>query len=192
MNPFSTKTRIIAMDNMYIQNSVGTDRITYTNGQSYYNLSTLWGLTDYFDVKDHYSFVKLNSVSFEITRVADEATIRDSCNGSIWLHYAPDLSNTVETAANLKRNQSSYEIDLMTFDKQLIVCPFSNIQLESQTGIIVGDFITINNHVPMVTNLVKYIQGQLSLASDNTRTGAESKRLFSIVVRFNIDMYYRD
>jgi hypothetical protein len=177
---------------MYIQNSVGTDRITFTSGgNAYYNLATLWSLTDYFDIKDNYTFTKLKSVSFEITRTVDEATMIDSCNGGIWLLYNPSISNTVVTKADLIRNQASYQIDLMTFDKQTVVIPFSDIQVPANSGVLVGDYITINNAVPMGINLVQYIQGQLSMASDNTKNGVQANRLFSVIVRFHVEMYYR-
>jgi hypothetical protein len=91
----------------------------------------------------------------------------------------------------MKRNQTAYELDLMTFDKQVITCPFSDIQLPCDTGVVFGDYITINNSEPMPTSLVEFIKGQFSIASDNTRTGAESKRLLSIAVKFNIEMYFR-
>jgi len=78
MNPLSSKTSVLATDNMYIQNSVGTSLISFTTGSDYYNLSTLYTIPDYIDVRNDFDFVKLNSVTFEICRVADEATIRDS------------------------------------------------------------------------------------------------------------------
>jgi len=107
------------------------------------------------------------------------------------LLYNPDIKNSSVPVGSMKRNQVAYELDLMTFDKQVITCPFSNIQIPCDTGVVFGDYITINNFIPMQTRLVEYIQGQLSIASDNTRTGAETKRLFSIAVKFHIDMYFR-
>jgi len=107
------------------------------------------------------------------------------------LLYNPDVKSASVPVGSMKRNHVAYELDLMTFDKQVVKCPFSDIQLPCNTGVVFGDYITINNAVPMQTSLVEYIRGQFSIASDNTRTGAESTRLFSIAVKYNIEMYYR-
>jgi hypothetical protein len=78
MDPLRRKVSLIATDNMYIQNSVGTPLITFTTGFGYYNLASLYSIPDYIDVRSDFDIVKLKSVTFEIIRVADEATIRDS------------------------------------------------------------------------------------------------------------------
>jgi hypothetical protein len=178
----------MCIDNLYIQSNATSAAINYSNGQTYYNLSSLSGLTDYTSQSSDYSFVRLKYVSFEITRVVDEATMSANNSGALWLLYAPTAKSFSAPKADLVRNQAAYQVDLMTFDKQTVVCPFANIQDFVQTG---ADYTTQNNSIPMHTGAIQYINGQLSLYSDNAVTNASTRKLFSILVKFHCEFYYR-
>jgi hypothetical protein len=178
----------MCIDNLYIQANTTSSVINYSSGNTYYNFSTLSSLADYTSQSPDYSFVRLKYVSFEITRVVDEATMADNNSGALWLLYAPTAKSYSAPKADLVRNQAAYQVDLMTFDKQTVVCPFSNIQDFVQTG---GDYTTQNNSIPMHTGAVQYINGQLSLFSDNTVTNATTRKLFSILVKYHCEFFYR-
>ena len=133
--------------------------------------------------------MRLKSVSFEISRVVDETTMLDSTTGSIWLLYYPTSTNFTPSVSEVKRNQVSYKIDLMTFDKQVVVCPIASIQTFTQTG---ADYTTINSALPLETINAQFIKGQLTVASDNTNTNQNIVNLFSVTVKYNIDFFFRD
>jgi hypothetical protein len=110
-------------------------------------------------------------------------------NGAMWLLYSPTETSFAVTKADVIRNQAAYQVDLMTFNKQTVVCPFSDIQAAVQTG---SDLITLNNHLPMSTSYPQYMKGQLSIVSDNTGINPNTVNLFSVIVRFEIELFYRE
>jgi hypothetical protein len=113
----------------------------------------------------------------------------DSTSGSIWLQYFPTAQNFTPSISEVKRNQVSYKIDLMTFDKQTVVCPMADIQSFAQTG---ADYVTMNSLIPIETINALHYKGQLSVVSDNTNTNPNIVNLFSVTAKFYVDFYYRD
>jgi hypothetical protein len=177
------------MDDFYIRCKPLSNDITFSNNTSYYNFSTLSTLADYNEHKNAYLFFKLKSVSFEICRVVDETTMLDSTSGSIWLLYFPTAQNFTPSVSEVKRNQVSYKIDLMTFDKQTIICPISSIQTFVQTG---ADYVTVNSAIPLETINAQHLKGQFTVVSDNTNTNPNILNLFSVTVKYQVEFYFRD
>jgi hypothetical protein len=112
----------------------------------------------------------------------------DNSSGSIWLLYYPTYTDYSPPVADVKRNQLSYKLDLMTFEKQHIICPTADIQSFTQTG---ADYVNINSSEFMETDRIQYLKGQLAIASDNSNTNANTTNLFSITVRYSVDFYFR-
>jgi hypothetical protein len=162
--------------------------ITFPGALSFYNFSSLASTTDFTEQSDSYYLYRLHKVSFVFMRSVDEVTMSNNIHGySLYLGYYPTFSSIVTSFADLQRNQNSYQVDCLTFDKQKVICPISKIASVTTIG---ADLIYQNSGDIQQVTLAQYLPGQLSIRSDNPVNNG-SITLFTIKVVYDVSFYNR-
>jgi hypothetical protein len=136
-----------------------------------------------------YNFVKLHSISLEITRAVDEATITSALSGaSIFINQYPTTQGIAPSYDLISANDSSYKIDTLTFSKQLLLCPIPDVTYMTLVGLAP---VTYSSGKMMQCPLIQYMSGSIALGSDNTTVATEATKLYSVLVKYNCTFYYR-
>jgi hypothetical protein len=180
IDPFRTRTRVVCLDNFSIATVAGSATIRFSTGFDYYNLSNLSTLTDFTDQAASYFYVKIHGITVDILRSSDEATVSANMHGtSIYLNYYPTSSSTSFGPSSMSRTESTYKLDLMTFNKQKVFLPIYNLMYKGAVG---TDAVFLNNAVMMDTSDVQYLKGELAMSSDNGTVNAAAILLFNLRV----------
>ncbi len=104
----------------------------------------------------------------------------------VYLSYYPVLSGVTMPASILSRDITSYRVDLMTFDPQILTLPIYDLNYQKTTS---GD--TANNAKINPLAFFSDIDGTIAIASDNTVANIASVDLFSIRVSYQVVFYHR-
>jgi hypothetical protein len=120
LNPLATYSNIVCRDNFSISTKAGSADVVFShNNEKYSNFNRLFTLDDFSDASGMYQYVKLNSITVEITRAVDEATITSALAGSaLFINQYPTVQGIAPSYALISASDSSYKIDTLTFSKQ--------------------------------------------------------------------------
>jgi len=136
-----------------------------------------------------YNFVRIKFITVEIVRVVDEATITSSLSGSaIYFNQYSSIKSTAPALDLIASNDSTYKLDTLTFDKQVLHLPVRDVQVSTSVA---GDILCLSTSRMMETALAEYIPGEMAIASDNTNVAASNVKLFSVLVKYHCKFYYR-
>jgi hypothetical protein len=190
INPWATSSRIICKGNTFISTKADSAAVVFSaSAQPYLNFNYLTSLTDFTDAANMYNFVHIKSISLEITRVVDEATITSALSGAaIYINQYPSIINESPSLDLISSNDSTYKIDTLTFEKQVLHLPIRDVQFATIAGL---DMSVISTGKMMEVPLVDLIRGEMALASDNTNVAVAGQKLFSVLVRYHCTFYYR-
>ncbi len=190
INVMRSISNVICTANISIVAVNGVPDFTFSTGNVYYNLSNLSGLSDFTDQTDSYYFYKLNGITIDLERTADETTIQSAMNGtSLYLAFYPQLKSTNQVYADLSKLQSAYRIDTLTFDPQKLVLTLPNVDLLTTAG---GVDYWYNYKNNFVTSQCANMPGQLSLAYNNTTNhGATALSIFNLVIKYHVTFAFR-
>ncbi len=185
--PLATSKTYVCSDTITIMSNAGTTPILFNGSTSYYNFHPiLTTLADYSFLSQNYLHACLTKVEFELVRSVDEATMASNTGGcSVYLNYYPTVTSAVYSYADVSRNQQSYCVDLLTFDKQKVSCPVVSIDYILPFA---GGYITCNNSRLSDLNLFAVLGGQLSIVDNNVINAASTRKLFTINVRFHVKL----
>jgi hypothetical protein len=173
---------VVCLDNFSIASVAGAATIRFSTGFDYYNISNLSTLTDFTDQAAIYFYVRIHGITVDVLRCVDELTVAGNLHGtSIYLNYYPTSSSTSFGASSMSRTESTYKVDLMTFDKQKIFLPIYDLMYKSTVG---ADAVFLNNSIIMDTVDVQYLKGELAMSSDNGTVNAAAVLLFNIRLSF--------
>jgi len=186
IQPYSVKSSVIANSTSAVQliaNNATSD-IKFSTGDTFYNLNSVAVYDDFTEQSDSYYFCKVESVQVEITRTADESTMNSNLHGCMLLiNYYPQITSTNLNFSTLYRSQNTYQIDTMTFDKQLISVPMNGPHYLATTGG-VDYWLKPNNF--NITSHVQFLQGQFSVYSNNTTNNAALVPLFGLRFKYKL------
>ncbi len=182
LRPLSTSALIVCTEMIAVSSVSGTADISFSRASVYspsYDLNNLFTLTDFSETAE-YEFCRLLNVTMEFVRSADETSMFNNVKGgSVLLTYYPILQGIAMPYSVTSRDQTSYALDLMTFDPQVITLPIYNIEyVGSSSG------KTSNNTTIHPRNFFQDFDGQLSISSSNTSANIASVPLFSVKVMF--------
>ncbi len=187
VNYHSSTIRALITDNMAIQSNSGSPSITFSGAASYYNWNNLFSLIDFTD-NSNYRFVKIHSITLDIERSVDEATIFSQLDGNyIFVNAYPELYSATIPASALARDQYSYKVDTMTFEHQRFKMPMVNIQMYDTQA----TPIYLNPSKSMPYSEVQYYPGQFSIGSDKVTNAPTTQKLFSVKILYLVTFFGR-
>jgi len=188
-NPMKTKSSVLWTDTISIMSTLGTTPLLINGSNQYWNINQIWGSTDFNLLQTSYYYCRFNYAVFEIVRAVDEATMYAQTGGwSLFLNYYPHLQSSVQTFADVSRNQDAYRLDLMTFDKQSVVC--NSVDLE-YPQLVLGSYLLLNNKKFIDMAIFPLFSGQLSIADNNIIAATATRKLFSITWKVHVTFAYR-
>jgi hypothetical protein len=192
IRPFSTFSEVVCTETFALSTVTGSPSIVMRDAVgifSQYDFRRLASLVDFTQQTDSYSYFKVEAIKLELVRSADEATMFANLRGSaIYINYYPDLYSTAISYGTLASNELSYQIDLMTFSRQTVICPPEKLDCVVAAPV---DLITINLKNVMPVTFCQYLPGQISVAAGNTVNNAANLNLFSLKIVFKLKFFYR-
>jgi len=173
---------VVCTEAIAIVSTTGIPAISFA-GNADYNFRRLGGLADFIDHSSHYAYYKLNKVEVNLVRSVDETSMFTNTKGcNVLLTYYPDLTSASVPYAITSRDQTSYRIDLMTFEEQKIMCPMINIEYTSSSGA-----FTMNNTKWQSISRVSDLDGELVISDNNTVVVPAGTKLFSMEIKYFVE-----
>ncbi len=104
---------------------------------------------------------------------------------SLYLTYYPLYLSLPVPYSYASRDVTAYKIDVMTFNKQVVIIPMLDVWYTDSTG------TQLNNSKINTISSVGLLLGELAITSDNSVVNAAQEKLFSVKVEFDVTLYNR-
>lgn len=188
INPISQRTKAVVSYLEIFTSQNGSAEITFSSGNTFLNLAGVCSTTDFSNTADAYLYFMLDSVTIDLVRSTDEATIVTNLRGQdIYLNYYPSLISTAVSYGDISVDNNSYKIDTMTFDDQKVVIkPPNYLALITNAGV---DYWL--NPKLMEVRYATLLPGEIAMRSNNSTNNNATTTLFKLRFKYHFTFFHR-